>query len=434
MNRRFSSFLGIGFTILIVALLCNPGYAELYSWKDHAGVLNFSNSRENVPDDAAVDVWPEASPLSPSSTSSEIESDHSQPEAVEPARSDAPHRPEAPLSSIADKADQVTQGRFALQLVEELGLGQGLTVEEAADLLTQIRVTPRLGRWDLEGPMSPALVARLRALTVSAAEMGTVSLKPEEALLAFDTTAALLGVPITAGAAGSDPGDLSSTRIHSPALVLITPPPQEIFTSYVWVPVQPGFFWSGVWCNGFFVLDRHGRDFRFNRHRFIIPPARIEQHFTNHVIQPHFNRGQIIGRRLRGRDPLPVPPSGPGRIDRPAERPPIASPPPVQPHLRGGAPHRSVVNGAGRNRPFPPSNFTPITPPSGTPFLSPLAPRRPMTPLAPTTPMTPMAGQQLRGRMTTRKVPHNERALTAPPAHSEAPPSVDLPRASLRGR
>ncbi|WDT81860.1 MAG: hypothetical protein MPW14_09145 [Candidatus Manganitrophus sp.] len=66
----------------------------------------------------------------------------------------------------------MTQGAFAVQLVRELGLEEDADPEEAADLLTRIRVTPRLGRWELSAPITPALVSRLRTLTVSAAQRG----------------------------------------------------------------------------------------------------------------------------------------------------------------------------------------------------------------------------------------------------------------------
>ncbi len=141
---------------------------------------------------------------------------------------------------------------FAVQLVGEIGFGQDRSPQEAADLLTQIRVSPPLGRWKFDEPMTPNLVARLRTLTVSAAQRGAISIQPEEALLAFDTTAALLGVSIPASSP-SERSDSSSSSgvLDAPPLVLINEPPPQILSSYVWIPVDQGFFWNGTPCSGF---------------------------------------------------------------------------------------------------------------------------------------------------------------------------------------
>ncbi|MDC4203795.1 MAG: hypothetical protein MPW13_05255 [Candidatus Manganitrophus sp.] len=179
-----------------------------------------------------------------------------------------------------------------MQLVRELGLEEDADPEEAADLLTRIRVTPRLGRWELSAPITPALVSRLRTLTVSAAQRGAISIAPEEALLAFDTTAALLNVSIPAEADLSD-RSASSTYLDAPPLVLISPPPPQIVSFYVWVPVEEGFFWSGSRRHGFYVLHEVHRDLHFNGHRFAFRRHYIERRFTD-----RFYNDPFIDRRV----------------------------------------------------------------------------------------------------------------------------------------
>lgn len=398
------SLLHLFLALLMLVLPVYPARGEIYSWRDQNGIENFSNSRDNIPPDAKVQVWTEKDPAPPPE----------KPNAEPLISSEEPAEPENNSSNHSDrssnpaplKAERVTQGRFAVQLVEELGLGKQPTTEEAAALLSRIRVSPPLGRWELERPVTPSLVTRLRTLTVSAAEVGTISIQPDEALLAFDTAAALLGVPITA-ATGDDISDpsYSTTVIQSPPLVLIAPPPPVYISSYVWVPVQPGFYWGGVWCSGYYVFDVGRRDYRFHRHRFDFPRDRIEHHFTDHVVRP----------RLHSRDGFPVRQPfqpGPPMINRRTEVRPPAPPPQMERRLRGGSPHSfSTLPRSGQT--MPPSIGTPIMPRDGRPSpptqITPLAPRTPMTPLAPTTPMTPLApattpkGGQLRGRSMNRQ-------------------------------
>lgn len=408
-SSLFQVFLMIGLLVLPVY----PARGELYSWRDQNGIENFSNSRDNVPPDAKVQVWTEKNP-EPAPEKLNADSPASPEAAPSRPENNLQTRIEPPSNALPSQREPVTQGQFAVQLVAELRLDAEPTPEEAAGLLSEIRVSPPLGRWEMERPITPSLVARLRTLTVSAAERGAISIRPEEALLAFDTTAALLGVPIPAGAP-NDPADpyYTTTVVQSPPLVLIAPPPPIYISSYVWVPVQPGFFWGGVWCSGYYVFDVGHRDYWFHRHRFDFPRARIEHHFTE----------QVVRSRLHGGFPVtPRPPA----IDRRTDSRPVAPPPPRDRRLRGG-------------QAVPPSISTPMTPRIGrsTPpptQMTPLAPRTPMTPLAPATPMTPttpMAGGRLRGRAMNRPTlgENNAPASPAPPSPGGAPsPSPSLRR------
>ncbi|MBI3805377.1 MAG: hypothetical protein HY282_16640 [Nitrospirae bacterium] len=348
-------------SLLLLAALISPAPAELYSWKDGEGVLNATNDRGNVPPGVRPDVLKE--PPSPAA-----------PKTPAPPPAPTAPLPESPTPAAAPEETRVMQGTFAVQLAAELGLGDSLSPEEAADLLTQRRITPALGRWSLEAPITPELVSRLRLLAVSAAQRGALSVQPEEALLAFDTTAALLGVAIPIR---SDPAltNVPSTSpvLDAPPLILIAPPPEPYFSSYLWVPVDQGFFWNGVSWNGFFVFNQpvhfHGRRFGFHDHF-------IEHRFTDHLRQDRFIQDRFMNDRRFGlppfyeRRPVPLPPQ-PFVLDHPGRR-------------LHGAPSARPFS-AGRPTVQPRSSFgvTPLAPPSG-PAISPMAP-----PLSQATPHTP---------------------------------------------
>jgi hypothetical protein len=362
-------------TILLLFLsLRHPADAALYSWEDQEGILNFTNSLEEVPADAKVTVLPELPPP-PEAPADRPDT------AVEPPPDVPPRSPQPPLQPLKVEAREVTQGTFVVQLVRELGLGQNVAPEEAADLLTRIRVTPLLGRWKLEEPITPELVLRLRTLTVSAAQVESISVAPEEALLAFDTTAALLGVPIARPESRLSDRFSPSPVLDAPPLVLINPPPAQLVSSYLWVPVQQRFFWSGVEHSGFFVLQSIEPGFHLNGHRFV---------FTTHLIERHFfNRH------------LPHPP----RVDRRVDiAPPGPQPRLPERRLRGGTHPRSFSTGGPITQTPPSPGLTPITPPSGTSFLSPMA-----------------------GSLRPSPPP-----FAPPPPRSELPASP--PKRSLRGR
>lgn len=379
-------------SVLFLVLPFSPSHAELYSWEDESGVINYSDNKDAAPPDAKVDVWtkrpdPSSTPEGPAEAT-ELENNRT-----------------GPAEPVERKEAVATQGTFVVKLVEELGLAQNSSPEEAADLLTRIRVAPPLGRWELDQPIAPELVGRLRALTVSAAQMDWISIKPEQALLAFDATAALLAVPIPVEERPRSSGDSYTTVVQTPPLVLIAPPPPHMNSSYVWVPVESGFYTSGVWWNGYYVFNDR-RPIFFHRHRVIVVPRPfIEDHFIVHVRpRPHF----------RGRPPIVH------------SRPPIVSGPPMpfprpERRLRGGSPRTFQAS------PSHPTVTTPLAPRIGN-QMTPLAPRigNRAVPQAPRIdPPAPAPGRfrDRRGRM-------------APQAPSSQPePSLGIPGGrSLRGR
>lgn len=386
-------------SLLLIAALSSPAPAELYSWRDAEGVLHATDRRDKVPEGVTPEVWPDLPPSPPAEA----------PQVLPPQPKAEPPPSQEFLPAAEVEAAEVTQGAFAVQLVRELGLEEDADPEEAADLLTRMRVTPRLGRWELSAPITPALVSRLRTLTVSAAQRGAVRIAPEEALLAFDTTAALLNVSIPA-ASEADLSDrpASSIYLDAPPLVLISPPPPQIVSFYVWVPVEEGFFWSGSRRHGFYVLHEVHRDLHFNGHRFAFRRHHIERRFTDRFFNDPFfdRRGFDVFPPFHDRRPpvIVLPP--------PILHPPHLPPPPRRHdrNLRGG----SRSTGRPTIRSMPPSAMTPLAPPAGETALTPLAPRLRGRSSAPPPALTPLAPRL--------------------PEEPQEPPSASVPRPSLRGR
>src|SRR5579884_2189658 len=128
--------------------LWGPAQAEIYTWKDQEGVLNATNRRENVPADVKAEVLPEL-PRTPTPGAPKSAPDQSQ-QGNAQISAQALSQAQALPPATAPEENQITQGMFAVQLVGELGFGQDRSPKEAADLLTQIRVSPPLGRWKFE--------------------------------------------------------------------------------------------------------------------------------------------------------------------------------------------------------------------------------------------------------------------------------------------
>jgi hypothetical protein len=111
------------------------------------GVITFTDDLSNAPSNARIKVISAETRPQPVSTGS-----------TEPASAPVPKPP----SRVA------TEGEFVVVLVEELGLSDNPTEEEAAGILTDILITPRLGQWKLDRPMTEDLTVRLRTLAVAA--------------------------------------------------------------------------------------------------------------------------------------------------------------------------------------------------------------------------------------------------------------------------
>lgn len=264
----------ISFLVLFPIFLSAPVHSEttVYAWEDANGDITYSDNPGNAPSDARVKVLSKNTyPQTVSEPVSEIGL----------AQAAPPQLPE-PSPRVA------TQGEFAIQLVEELGLADAPTEDEAADLLTSVRISPRLGQWELEEPMSPELTARLRQLTVAAAEMGWIMLSPEQVLLAFDTASALLGLSLPAATGPEEASESPYPIAEAPSLVYVAPPPPDFYPYYLWTPVAGGFWWGDALFTGFYVLDvnlffSHHHHFFFRDRIMGLDSGRIGRHFRSHI-------------------------------------------------------------------------------------------------------------------------------------------------------
>lgn len=196
-------------SVTVALLLVVPSLvladASVYSWRNTDGTMTFTDNPALAPKGARVDVRLYA-------TSSE------------------------------DLSRAVTQREFAQRLAIELGLGDRFTAEEAAEALAEAGIAPRLGKWDLDEPMTSALVERLRTLTVGAAVAGKIALDPKEAIFAFDSTARLVGIKIR-DATAPEPAPPAETPI-APAPVYVVPTAERVI--YVGGGVVDPFFAGGL--------------------------------------------------------------------------------------------------------------------------------------------------------------------------------------------
>jgi hypothetical protein len=283
----------------------------------------FTDNHKGAPPDVQVHVWAEANaPQSP------------------PAPEFAPNAIAA-VPPIEEPRDVVTQGDFAVQLVEELGLKDRPDADEATDILARSGSRRAwavgTGRADDAGSHDPP-----RSLTVAAAAEGWVTLTPEEGLLAFDTSAALLGVTIPeTGDPGTRSDESSSPIVDMPPLMYLAPPPPDIYPYYLWQPVTGGYRWNGVFVSGVFILDldrysgRHHRPRHKHGHDHATMTAeRIGHHFGKHMAA---NQHEFKDSARPHRSPASSGSYGPRR---PQERPLVAPRSMTSAHriLRGSRP------------------------------------------------------------------------------------------------
>ncbi|HUJ79255.1 MAG TPA: DUF4124 domain-containing protein [Nitrospiria bacterium] len=316
------SFLSLLIVLASLTLIPVPTEAAIYSWRDANGVVTYSNSPPALAGTAQVSVRAteavDPGPFDPVSADTTL------------VDADQPQPPErAPYVA--------TEGDFILQLVRELGLGDPSDARQAADVLTNLRIAPPLGTWQFDEPMTPELTIRLRQLSVAAADRGDIDISPEQALLAFDTAAALLNVDIPAAADQQSIPDDAYPIADLPPLVDMYQPSPDFSPYYVWTPVYGGFWWGYNFFPGYWVLnvglfcdhyDNHyyghghygGHDHRSYDHgyrggaRFAsIDPSHISHHMNGHIqdhqLRGHSPAGRTVSSPGQPRSPFAAMPS-----------------------------------------------------------------------------------------------------------------------------
>jgi hypothetical protein len=304
---RRSSFLALlGLTVLPAAVVLTPASstASIYSWRDANGVVTYSNTPPAVTTNAPVAVLvTETAPPEPPgvATAGPMLADAVQPQ------------PPDPSPYVA------TQGDFVVQLVRELGLGEPADAGEAADVLTNLRIVPPLGIWRFDQPMTPELTIRLRQLSVAAADRGEIDITPEQALLAFDTAAALLHVDIPAPTDQASISDDPYPIADMPPLIDFYQPAPVFYPYYIWTPVYGGFWWGYSYFPGYWVLnvtlfcnhyydhyygynydghysDGHHRDYAHGYRGWDARFASIDPAHISHRLNGHINEHRLHAR------------------------------------------------------------------------------------------------------------------------------------------
>lgn len=169
----------------------------------------------------------------------------------------------------------VREGTIAVKMVEVLNLGTTTNEVEAENLLVSVGIAPHNG-WIADYPVTPDIATELREAVNDAADSGTLTMKKDEALLAFDGVLKEYNLVVKADTSGqtaeSQEGAAypDNTVINNyyynegPPVVTYYAPPPYYAHLYSWVPYP--FWWWHFRFSGFFVLvDFHRPFFVHNR-------------------------------------------------------------------------------------------------------------------------------------------------------------------------
>jgi hypothetical protein len=76
----------------------------------------------------------------------------------------------------------VTQAEYTSELAARIGLGQGLTCEQAIIMLEAVGIVPE-GGWHCRHDVTCELVAEVQILTIKSAQMGLIWYTPEDTVI-----------------------------------------------------------------------------------------------------------------------------------------------------------------------------------------------------------------------------------------------------------
>jgi len=88
----------------------------------------------------------------------------------------------------------VTQCEYAVQLAEKLGLGKGLSADEAISALTKVGIVPKEG-WRCEVAVTLDFVNEIQDLVVMAARNGLIPISEEHTLAILASLSRDMGLP-----------------------------------------------------------------------------------------------------------------------------------------------------------------------------------------------------------------------------------------------
>lgn len=157
----------------------------------------------------------------------------------------------------------VREGTFAVRLADALDVGNPANEAEAETTLSAVGIAPRNG-WIGDYPVTPDIVAELRASVSEAADSGNLVMGKDAALTTFSSVITEYGLFVQADTSGQNAGGMvapaypDSTTIYNyyydegPPVVTYYAPPVDYAYLYSWVPYP--FWWWNFWFPGFFVL------------------------------------------------------------------------------------------------------------------------------------------------------------------------------------
>ena len=181
----------------------------------------------------------------------------------------------------------VREGDFAVKLVIALNLPSSSNEAAAENALSSINIAPRNG-WISDYPMTPDIMAEVRASTARAASSGELQMAETDATRIVDKVSTDMNLPVVVAgeqnyastgseyaAPPADTGlyDEEPAYIadyydeYGPPIVSYYPPPWDYYWLYDWVPWP--FWWGGFGFGGFFVLadfDVHHHGHHFSNH------------------------------------------------------------------------------------------------------------------------------------------------------------------------
>jgi len=189
----------------------------------------------------------------------------------------------------------IREGMMVVDLAKALNVGTPSNEAEAESMLSGAGIAPRNG-WIADYPVTPDIVAELRAAVGDAADSKMITLDKNDADNAFNKLVDGYNLPLKAAdtVAEAENGPLLEAETYpdtsvinnyyydqGPPVVTYYAPPPDYTYLYTWVPYP--FWWWNVWFPGFFVLA----DFD------------IEVHGHGHH---HGHHGEFISNHFRDRD------------------------------------------------------------------------------------------------------------------------------------
>lgn len=177
----------------------------------------------------------------------------------------------------------VTEGIFAVNLANSLGVSSTSDPVEAENALAKVRVAPQNG-WIGDYPMTPDLVGEVRQALDDAVLNGDLALSRDDALQRFDRATGNVDLAVQAYAGTvteteaptpqsctnyPNPSSISSAySSEGPPVVTYYCPPQDYYYQYDYVPYP--FYWESFWFPGYFILHDFHRHVRYHGHHVLI--------------------------------------------------------------------------------------------------------------------------------------------------------------------